>query len=303
MKTIEEQKTTGSVIYVKTEEGGFSLVVKPNTKPGEKPESVGTIKINTKAYDEESHSWVESDDVLNDAIETFKTLGTTLENATKDLIGKQINIYAADDRVSLRPIRVFERFDRVTAVESKAIRKMNKPLPLNAITDYLGTRFNFSVDVPINGETKHYRLSQLIIEPEDETQDDITLSPKYTTREIDGYKKDISDNKIANKVVIKNLQDAIRDLTANSKASKIEEINSLLNINLEALIESGATDAFEILPEVRQITGSENTAIYYVVGRIDSRNDDVIDKVNKDAEAKAAKAAKEADAPKDSKKA
>lgn len=256
-KAAESQLTNASILMAKPFDGGLTFMVE--LESGE----AATLRIYTKKYDEDAKLYVDDQETLDAAIETLEKFGLTVDQQPLTMIGTEIQVYhvgGEDDRTSFYPITVFERFDRLDPKATKVIKKLKEPVFTTPITERNGYRFNIGVDIPIDGETKHFRISQLVIESEDEDVADQTVSVKYTNKEINSYRDDLQSGAIPENM-IKQVEKAVDQLVQKERAKKIEELSQVFDKDFNQVIED--EDTFQVELNVQSIAG-QTPPVYYL---------------------------------------
>jgi hypothetical protein len=260
MSKEESQLTSATVLMAKPFDGGLTFMLE--LEDG----TAASVRLYTKKYDETAKSYVDDEETYAEAEKILAQFGLTPTQEPLTMIASSLQVYHVggdDDRTSFHPIKVFERFDRIDPKAAKIIKKLKEPITITPITEHSGLRFNIGVDIPIDNETKHFRISQLVIESDDEDEADKVVSIKYTNKEIDGYREDLKSGAIPENMT-KSVEKAIEQLVKKERAKKVEELSNIFGQDFEQMIANEET--FDVELTVQSIAG--DSPVYYLQGTI-----------------------------------
>lgn len=244
-KTQDDQLTKVSVTWASEVDGGLLLLIK--TPDG----NARNFKIITQAYDTEKKEYYDDEETFETAKELAESYGADINDPTS-FMGKEIEVYVLDDRVSSKPIQQFIRYDKLTPAVARKVGK-GGPYETTPVTDFVGQRFNVGIVVPTgkvdedgNEEVAKYRLSNFVIPAKNEDEKDTIISLKYATKEIDTYRKQIEDG-VVPKTMVKEIEAAIDELLEISRARKAEELRKVFGgKSADEMIESGETFTIDV---------------------------------------------------------
>lgn len=262
------QLVQANVLVVTPGDHGFTFMV--NT-----PEGLGgVIKLYTREYDEDAKSYVPSEESTEGALEVLKKFGieSTDADAVTALQGQTLELYYSEDqeRFSFTPIREFERFDYIDVPASKALRRVKDAVPMSLRSEFDGIRFNFGVDVDVKGETKRYRVSQIVIDGETDEDPETVISVKYITKEINSYLAQLENGGIPAESV-GAVKDVIKQLTERARQAKIEELSGVFGQPILEMIEAAENDGevptFPVELEVASMA-TDDQPVYFLRARL-----------------------------------
>lgn len=265
-----------SVFHIAESDHGIKLLgeATDTSEPAE-------LTINFKGYDSDTRKWVDDEEVYAAAEERVKSLGaTSVETAYEDLTALVMaeslilpEVYILEDRAQWTPINDFSgNRTKWTVIDANVAKKLKaykgEDLQTLPIEEFHGYRFNVGVNV----DGMNIRISQFAFADEDGDIDDEipSVSIKYTTKRIDGYREDLKEGKVADQMV-ESVKRTVDRLVANQRKAKVEELSELFGRDFEGMIENGDTFVGKV---ITQKFGKDN---YYAIMVLSPNGIDVID--------------------------
>lgn len=265
-----------SVFHIAESDHGIKLLgeATDTSEPAE-------LTINFKGYDSDTRKWVDDEEVYAAAEERVKSLGaTSVETACEDLTALVLaeslilpEVYILEDRAQWTPINDFSgNRTKWTVIDANVAKKLkaykDEDLQILPIEEFHGYRFNIGVNV----DDMNIRISQFAFADEDGDIDDEipSVSIKYTTKRIDGYREDLKEGKVADQMV-ESVKRTVDRLVANQRKAKVEELSELFGRDFESMIENGDTFVGKV---ITQKFGKDN---YYAIMVLSPNGVDVID--------------------------
>lgn len=265
-----------SVFHIAESDHGIKLLgeATDTSEPAE-------LTINFKGYDSDARKWVDDEEVYAAAEERVKSLGaTSVETAYEDLTALVMSeslilpeVYILEDRAQWTPINDFSgNRTKWTVIDANVAKKLKtykgEDLQILPIEEFHGYRFNIGVNV----DDMNIRISQFAFADEDGDIDDEmpSVSIKYTTKRIDGYREDLKEGKVADQMV-ESVKRTVDRLVANQRKARVEELSELFGRDFESMIENGDTFVGKV---ITQKFGKDN---YYAIMVLSPNGVDVID--------------------------
>lgn len=265
-----------SVFHIAESDHGIKLLgeATDTSEPAE-------LTINFKGYDSDTRKWVDDEEVYAAAEERVKLLGaTSVETAYEDLTALVMaeslilpEVYILEDRAQWTPINDFSgNRTKWTVIDANVAKKLKaykgEDLQILPIEEFHGYRFNIGVNV----DDMNIRISQFAFADEDGDIDDEipSVSIKYTTKRIDGYREDLKEGKVADQMV-ESVKRTVDRLVANQRKAKVEELSELFGRDFESMIENSDTFVGKV---ITQKFGKDN---YYAIMVLSPNGVDVID--------------------------
>lgn len=265
-----------SVFHIAESDHGIKLLgeATDTSEPAE-------LTINFKGYDSDARKWVDDEEVYAAAEERVKSLGaTSVKTAYEDLTALVMSeslilpeVYILEDRAQWTPINDFSgNRTKWTVIDANVAKKLKtykgEDLQILPIEEFHGYRFNIGVNV----DDMNIRISQFAFADEDGDIDDEmpSVSIKYTTKRIDGYREDLKEGKVADQMV-ESVKRTVDRLVANQRKARVEELSELFGRDFESMIENGDTFVGKV---ITQKFGKDN---YYAIMVLSPNGVDVID--------------------------
>lgn len=260
------------------EERTFTITVAINDDDGnqvnilardKETEQAVQFKLLRKKYNFETKKWEDNKDTL----ETSETIAQDKFNQSLDDLAKsyghgiEFTGYTDGETGTFFPRQRFIRFDKIETADSKQLKKLTgelEPLPITESDNPGWARFNFGFQTTNNdGEKKKYRVSQILIESDDDNTPDKVLPLRYTNKTIRSFANAASNEHVPEQARADLAQD-VNSMLAKAREHKVEEINAALGIDLEKLLQGEETVQFDSL-DVQAVGSGES---YYLVGSL-----------------------------------
>lgn len=256
---IVSQITQAEVVFVNEVDKGYSLIVKL-LEYGISHQ----LSITTKLYQEpkkqgEKGTYVDDTELAEKVDKQLEELGISATFDTiSSLMGQVINVhYAADlSIVSIYPITSFTSFEYLDNQLSAHLQDMiddglARDLDTTEFSDFPAKRrFNFGVVVENDkGKKVNVRLANIEIRnPDKDADQNIFLSLKYTSKEIEGYETILENDKDLPQSARASIKEVIKTLTEKRRNQVIRDFKNHLGIDIEKAIEEGTTF---VIPQIR----------------------------------------------------
>lgn len=221
-----------------TEYGGVEFI-----GISEETQEAVTITIQSKKYDEDARQRVADQETYDAAEAQLKELGaSSVETAADELLDLAMTgdlvlpeVYISGDIASFKPLKSgFEEFEKqISNPTAKALE--GQEVVSGPISEFKGIRFQFGVDAEDKDfTTKHYRVSQIVLDNDDED----TYSLKYITKQAQTIRDGIRNNEYDEKRLPK-MKEIVEKLTEKSRANRVRELSEVLGMDLEKAMEEG----------------------------------------------------------------
>lgn len=207
--------------------------------------------------------YVADDDTYQTAVEELESVGLELDTIEDNIFELEFEAWIdrENSRAALHEIKTFIRFDRPEIADFKKLKKTaSEPKTLTLFAERSGLRFEPGFET---ADGKRFRVSQLAKASENLDDPDTIVSMKYTNKTIDSLRETLANSEMSEKN--KGAVNARIDrLVAAERQNKIEEIKTVLGIDIEDLIENGGE--IQVMVEPNQFNTNIVFFTAYVVG-------------------------------------
>lgn len=231
-------------------------------------DEAGSMKINLQAYDEDRKSWMPNKEVYEAAEKLVQDVfGVELIDVVKDpfaVMDKEFEAYYDGERVSLNPIKTYVRYTPIGTVEANTVKKLAMPVESMPIDEFDGRRFNIGITVDVKGKLENLRVSQLVLEPEDDESQETVVGVKYESKDVVQMRDQLQNGDLTPETAEK-VKKVCDSLVKKARRNKVDEFKDVFGIDIDQMIADKGTFTFSKI-EVRRIPNADNA---YLVATVD----------------------------------
>lgn len=269
--TKNDQLQTGTILLAQAEKSKVTVMVSLE-------DTAAMLAVNLMGYDDVKKEYVEDEEALKRGIDNLKKLGADEElvenlNASSDLtevanslVGNEVEVYYANDRASLFPIKEYVKSSKITPSMYRSLKKLKEPVRLFKFDEFTNVRFQGYFKFDDGGEEKNIRVSQIKIAGEGDAKDTV-VSLKYLNKGIETTAKSLESGLVSDAMKPK-VEEAYKQLLLKARQAKVEELKQVLDgRSIDDMIENGDSVMVEL--ELKEVPTKPNEdPAYYVVAEV-----------------------------------